>query len=156
MKKVGIVLALFAAFLLMGNSDEKTDVADLIPVEVIRLQLDDSDISIETDEAGSGKGETLDAAIGDLKNKASGEVFLDTADYVLVGPDALHLIPSLKDILRPSCKLCVEDGKVDINQVAQYLKVHEVEASLQRYLTRDQNLPWLVQEGDDMRLEQSP
>jgi hypothetical protein len=50
----------------------------------------------------------------------------------------------------------VEDGKVDINKVAQYLKVHEVEASLLRYLTRDQNLPWLVQEGDDMRLEQSP
>ena len=73
-----------------------------------------------------------------------------------LGPDALHLIPSLKDVLRLSCKLCVEDGKVDINKVAQYLKVHEVEASLLRYLTRDQKLPWLVREGDDMRLEQSP
>jgi len=156
MKRAGIVLLLFAAVLLTGNSNERTDVADLLPVEVIRLQLDEASIIIETDEAGCGKGETFDAAIADLKKKAAGEVFLDTADYVLVEPDALYLIPLLKDVVRLSCQLCVEDGKVDINEVARYLKTHEPEASLLRYLTGPQNLPWLFRDGDDMRLVQSP
>ena len=150
-----VVLLLLAA-LLVGNADARTDVADLIPVEVIRLRTDGSLVYLETDVAGSGIGYNMKAAVDDLKQKASGEVFMDTAEYLLVAPDALNLIPHLQDIIRPSCKLCVEIGKVDIKQVAAYLKTHDPETALLQYLTRDQMLPRIIQEGDEMRLVQSP
>lgn len=135
--------ALFLAAVLLWKPFDGTDVARLQPVEVIRVSKQDGMILVETDTGDSGTGADLAGAFGDLKKTTAGEVFLETAEHLLVSSDGLELLPALEDYLRPSCNIYIEKGAADLEQAAEYLTAHESDITLSDYRAGMHALPVL-------------
>lgn len=125
-----------------------TDVARLQPVELISVSREESQILVETDTGDSGRGQTLELALEDLYNSTPGEIFLETAEYLLITPEAQSLLPELTQTLRPSCKVCLREGEADLAEAAAYLSVHEPRLTLQDYRTGEKDIPKLKMEGE--------
>lgn len=125
-----------------------TDVARLRPVELISVSREEAQVLVETDTGDSGRGRTLELALEDLHDSTPGEMFLETAEYLLITPDARSLLPELTKTLRPSCKVCLAEGPVDMEKAAAYLSVHEPELTLQDYRTGEKDIPILIMEGE--------
>lgn len=131
-----------------------TDVAQLHPVQVIRLQSTAQGVQLQTDTGCSGRGEGVQAALEDLKRSASGSIFLETAEYLLVDFPAVRFLPEMIPILRPSCKVCLEFGESDLKTVAAFLDTHRPGITITDYRAGERYLPLLTIEGGRMRLEQ--
>lgn len=125
-----------------------TDVARLQPVELISVSQEENQVLVETDTGDSGRGQTLELALEDLYNSTPGEIFLETAEYLLITPEAQSLLLELTQTLRPSCKVCLREGEADLAEAAAYLSVHEPRLTLQDYRTGEKDIPKLKMEGE--------
>lgn len=125
-----------------------TDVARLQPVELISVSREENQVLVETDTGDSGRGQTLELALEDLYNSTPGEIFLETAEYLLITPEAQSLLLELTQTLRPSCKVCLREGEADLAEAAAYLSVHEPRLTLQDYRTGEKDIPKLKMEGE--------
>lgn len=144
--------ALLLTAVLGGMPFIGTDIAKLQPVEVLRVQKDGDVILVELDTGDSGKGTTLEAALQDLKDSTPGEVFLETAEYLLISREVEALLSSLAEYLRPACGVCLEDGVAKLEDVAEFLGAHEPGLTLQEYRAGDQSLRKLVVREERMYL----
>ncbi len=152
MKRIAI-LAVIAVTAVLGSSlFPASDVAKLEPVEVIRIQMDRGQILVETDTGQLGRGADLQRAFADLKNRASGDIFLDTAEYVILTEDSRGEIVGLLDYLRPACRVCLEWGRADLQQVAAFLDIHEPELTIMDCQGGQMDLPALVTKEGRMEL----
>ena len=120
-----------------------TDIASLSPAEAVWLEESDGYVHIETDSEETGIGKTLLEALENMKQTASGVVFLDTADYVIVKQGSEALLSQAADVLRPSCSVCVADSMPDLAEAAEYLGVHEPAVKLKNIATAE--LPYLTE-----------
>lgn len=143
---VGIVAAL------SGKAPAGEDIGTLQPVEVVRLSCVRGQVCMETDTGDIGVGEDMKAALEDMKRSAVGEIFLDTADYLVISPTCIELLPAMNDYLRPSCAVCMEEGETNMEQVGKYLQQHTPEITLMKYRTGEQKLQTLVTREGRMRL----
>lgn len=107
-----------------------TDVAKLNPVELIRASKNGGYILVETDGGDFGVGEDAPSAFADLKQKAAGEIFLETADYLLIAPELSDQIFEFGKYLRPACAVCLEYGEADLEKAVAFLKTHKPETSI--------------------------
>ena len=140
--------------LLLWKPFTATDVAQLKPVEVIRVSTFAGGVLVETDTGDSGVGNSISGAIGDLKRTTDGDVFLDTVDRLLVSPAAVSMLYELGEYLRPGCNVCVEMGKVELDSVGAYLNMHEPCVTLQDHRAGQMALPVLYVVDGRMYLEQ--
>lgn len=145
-----IVYAL--GLLLIGFSSmmpfHRTDIAELKPVELICISRTAGQVRIETDTGDWGAGPTVEAALKHLKATTAGDVFLETADHLLLYGAEDDLIEELAPHLRPACSLCKLEGTVPLEDAAAYLNAHKSEISLQDRRSGDRRLPVLqVTEG---------
>jgi hypothetical protein len=132
MRKWPIYLLSLAVVLLLGWMPfEGTDVAQLQPVRVIRISLELGRVTVETDTGDLGVGKNGQEAILNLKETTVGQVFLDTADFILVDEKSLQLLPELADVLRPGCGACLADGKMDLKDAGEFLEIHSPKFTLQ-------------------------
>lgn len=145
-------LVIGAVALLSGNSAAGTDVGKLQPVQVVRVSSAAGQVLIETDTGNWGIGETLKNAFEDMKETASAEIFLDTADYLIVDERCRELLTALTAYLRPSCAVCVGDGEVDMEKIGEFLEYHKPELTLSRYQAGETDLPVLRTEDGRMEL----
>lgn len=130
------------------SSNRGTDIGELAPVEVVWLSENAGQIYLETDTGDMGRGETIQAALSDMKAAAPGMIFLETADYLIVEPGSEILLEQLYDILRPSCKVCAAQSMPDLEEVAPFLNAHEPRLTLRQYQVETCVLPLLgEQEG---------
>lgn len=83
-----------------------------------------------------------------MYNSTPGEIFLETAEYLLITPEAQSLLLELTQTLRPSCKVCLREGEADLAEAAAYLSVHEPRLTLQDYRTGEKDIPKLKMEGE--------
>ncbi len=143
---LGIVAAL------SGEGLAGKDVASLEPVQAVYLAADGQKITVQTDTGAKGSGKNLDSALQNLHETTPALVFLDTADYLLVDPELKYLIPSVQDLLRPSCAICLTKGNPDMEKVGEFLKIHESPITLKDYLAGKRNLPTLKTTGEAMYL----
>ncbi len=127
------LLAGVALSFLGGKSSAGTDVAKLQPVEVVYVARADDRIRIITDTGDSGMGEDLQAAIAKLQATTPAEVFLETAEYLLVDSECWDLLDELTEVLRPSCRVCVLDGDLEPETVGAYLRIHRPVVTLRKY-----------------------
>lgn len=146
-----IVIVIVVAAL-SGNTSAGSDVGKLQPVQVVRVTRQDGAVVLETDTADRGVGARLSSALADMKRAASAEIFLDTADHLVVSPECEGLIPELMAYLRPSCAVCVGEGEVDMEQVGAFLEIHKPEVTLMRYRAGETDLPILVAREGRMEL----
>lgn len=141
-----------AVAFLGGKNPTGSDVGDLQPVQVVRFYGDAGQVVIETDTGAFGKGETLKSALENMKATTASEVFLDTADYLLISKECEGLLPFLTSYLRPSCAVCVTDGAPIMEEVGAYLEIHVPKVTLMRYRAGNQALPVLKTREGRMEL----
>ena len=99
------------------------DLENLEPAAAVRVIKTEQGVTVQTDTGASGLGETFAEAVADLRNSASYEIFLDTAEYVLVSGDDVEPA-ELMEWLRPTCRVCLTDGTGNLEEAASYLAEH--------------------------------
>lgn len=107
------------------------DIAKLEPVRVVYLYMDQGRLCIETDTADYGSGRNLTEATDDLRTRADAEIFLDTAEFLLLSPE-VAISPDFYTHLRPACKVCYTERAPDLEAAAEYLAAHPPEITLTR------------------------
>ena len=136
--------ALAAAVCLTGNRSAGIDVGKLEPIEVVRINVTGLNVRIETDTGRKGAGRSLEMAVMDMKRSADRELFLDTADYLLIDKEGVDLMAELAEMLRPSCKVCLENGEAELEGVGAFLTIHDPKMTLLEYRKTRQVLPKLL------------
>lgn len=136
-----IVLAAFLAVIL-ALPQRQGDVADLLPVELVYVYKEGNLLRVETDTGQFGEGATLAQALEELRATAPGEVFLDTADYLILTRDTVECLPQLADLLRPGTQVCL--GFQADAQAAAYLAAHKPGVTLKDCRSGAVALPTLV------------
>ena len=149
MKKWGIFLVLLTLWLLPGQGK---DAAGLIPVEVVRVAIQNGQVQIKTDTGQTGIGADWTEAVQDLRAGAAGEVFLDTADVLLVGPGAENILNQLEGDIRPGCGVYRYNGEDVTEETAAYLRAHPSRTDFLEALA-GKKIPFLKSEGGELRIE---
>lgn len=153
MKQVLSYAAAIVALAALGRMPFRgTDVAKLEPVEVIRVTMEQGEVLLQADTGAGGRGEDVETALLDMAQTTAGEVFLETADYLMVSPDAVSLLPALCGYLRPACNVCVAEGEIAPEEAGVFLAVHKPGVSLIRWRAEACALPVLKNEEGEMRL----
>ena len=101
-----------------------TDVGKLIPVEVIAISESDGMITVRTDTGDRGTGVDLHTAFADLKDSASGVIYLDTAEYILLEPGMEGVVDTAETYLKGDAKVCAAQEEIPLDTIANYLSVH--------------------------------
>ena len=103
---------------------KRVNVADLLPIEAVAVYMEGNQVVLETDTEHKGFGENAEKALASLKQNTPAVVYLDTAEYLLVAPDAVEQVESLRPHLKPSVKICVWKAGGMVKDAAKYLEVH--------------------------------
>lgn len=122
MKRILIYILLFAFVLLVPV--ERLDIADLRPVQTVAVTFTDKECCIVTDTGDLGVGENAFSALEDLKRTTAGIIYLDTADYLLVGEGAQEQARMLKIHMADSVRVYQLLGTPDLEKVSAYLQIH--------------------------------
>lgn len=131
-----------------------SDVGDLQPLEVLYVFRQNDGLCLASDTGDRGRGATMEAAFQDLREGAAGEIFMDTADYVLLGFGTEDQVQTLWQELRPGCQVCRVSGEPDLEQAADFLSTHEPGVTLLQLRTGETKLPVLLAEEGEMHLVQ--
>ena len=124
----------------------------LIPVELVQILRTEQGYVVRTDTENRGSGETLSQAFADLKDKASGEIFLETAEYVLLTENARDCVRNLSGYFRPGTQIYQAPPLEDLAFAAEYLGQHSVSSPLFR-LEEAGELPCLVKQEGGLTFE---
>lgn len=131
MRRVLLYIALLAAALAIPV--ERSDLGKLKPVETVSIYESDGLVTVKTDTEDEGSGGSLEEAILNMKESASGIIYLDTADYLLVTEGTEVWIPELGSVLKESVRICKADAQVDVTIAASYLSVHKPKWALKTW-----------------------
>ena len=124
MRKIRNKIVLYGlALLLLGRGG--TDIGQLRPVEVVQLYEKNGLLFLETDTEDMGWGLTIDEAVRKLKETTPGQIYLDTADYLLIEEGAEASIPALRPYLKRRTAMAYGPEGVDLQEAAAYLRVHQ-------------------------------
>ena len=104
-KSLCLAAALAAVGILSRLPHPAQDIAKLDPVRVVHIDLEEGLLRLKTDTGAQGSGLTLSAAEADLRSRASGEIYLDTAEFLILHPD-VPVTDAFFDLLSPSCRVC--------------------------------------------------
>lgn len=121
---------------------ERVDVGQLRPVQLVVIYRDGEEVILETDTQDKGSGKTVELALKDLKETTPAVIYLDTAQYLIVGENALDAVEGLKSSLKSSVRLYQFTGDIDPELAAQFLGAHKKGPRLKDWET-GQGLPVL-------------
>ena len=124
MKKWLLPIAALAAVAIFSRLPHPArDIADLKPVRAVYIHMEGRTLHIETDTGDSGSGPDLAEASADLRSKADGEIFLDTAEFLILDPE-VPITGEIFALLRPDCRVTFTDASPDLEKAAAYLAQH--------------------------------
>ncbi len=115
-----VLLIAFAVFIPVKGAD----VARLRPVQVICVSREEGTLLIRTDTGDFGTGATVTEAISTMKATTPAVIYLDTAQYLLIGEDALDTVDDLRKHLKGSLQTCIAEADALQEDTASFLKVH--------------------------------
>ena len=122
MKRILIYIIVLLAVILVPLN--RTDVGKLRPVQTVAVYFDGADCVIATDTGDEGRGETAEQALSDLKATTPAIIYLDTAQYLLVGKNSMDAIEALRSHFSGSVELYSFRGDADLTAASKYLSVH--------------------------------
>ena len=132
MKKWLLPMATLAAVAIFSRLPHPArDIADLKPVRAVYIHMEGRTLHIETDTGDSGAGADLTEACADLRSKADGEIFLDTAEFLILDPK-VPITEAFYSLLRPDCRVTFTDAAPDLEKAAAYLAQHPPKLTLAR------------------------
>ena len=124
MKKWLLLTALLIAVAFLSHRPHPArDVAKLEPVQAVYIHREGTYLSIEADTGAGGTGKTLTEAANHMKASASGEIFLDTAEFLLLDP-TIPITAEFHTLLRPTCKVTLTETPPDLQAASVYLTIH--------------------------------
>lgn len=147
-----VYAAVIAASLLVPL--ERTDVGKLQPIEVVAIYIENNQITLKTELGDMGKGQTITEALNDMKQTTAGIVYLDTAEYLLVGRNAQTYIPDMNAYLKDNVRICAIEGDMDLKEAAGYLDSHRPSMEIDQW-SRNCELEILKVEGGRLILMKS-
>ena len=130
-----LTVVLIAVAVLSHRPHPARDVAKLEPIQTLYVCRNGTDISIETDTGAMGTGKTLTEAAANMKAGASSELFLDTAEFLLLAPNVL-ITEEFHTLLRPTCKITFTTATPDLQAASAYLSIHTPPLTLSEVRTR--------------------
>ena len=122
MKRTVLYIGILVGLLLAPV--EQMEVGKLIPVEVVSVYRQGENYVIETDTQNKGIGQTPQAALQNLKDTASGTIYLDTAKYLLLTQDAQNAVEVLRERLKHATQLSEIERPLPMQEVAKFLDSH--------------------------------
>ena len=129
MKKWLYPAVFLAAAILSRLPHPAVDIARLDPVRAIYLYMDGDTMTIETDSGDVGTRADLEAAYADLRANADREIFLDTAEYLILDPD-VPITEAFYELLRPTTRVVFSNKKPNLETISDYLTIHPPEITL--------------------------
>lgn len=117
------ILYIIIVLLSMLAPVERLDIAKLLPVEAVAVCCEKSQILLKTDQGNVGRGQTAEEALKNLKENTVPIVYLDTAEYLLVGDGAESAAAELRRYLKPWVRQ-VSYRNGDVMEQARYLDAH--------------------------------
>lgn len=155
MKRIALgVCAILLVGLLGRLPSSGSDVARLKPVEAVYIDEVLGVYHIETDTGDRGQGRTAREAFADLEKTAQGNIFLETAEFVLVAPQAMPNLARFMPYLRPGCGICLTAGAPDMETVTRFLSTHKPECTLNDVRAGENRIPILLTREERMELVQ--
>ena len=143
-----------AALAVLLKPAQGIDIGKLQPVELVQVYREEGNIVIETDAGDLGRGEKLEDALKNLKRTTPAEVFLETADFLLLTEETRDMLPELAGILRPGTEGFLILEPVDGETAAQYLENHSLGSTIQTIQSEKRRLPRLKTVGERFELEE--
>lgn len=135
MKQIIWVALLAAAVSLTGLFPfESNDVADLVPVEALLVDVQADRVILKGNDC-QGSGTDWPSALEDLRQSGEGTVFLGTAEQVVLSRSATALLPDVirSTDLRPAAVLCICDGELpEPDKAAEYLSARNAGTTIQK------------------------
>lgn len=95
----------------------------LLPIKTLQARRQEGEIRILS-EAGEGRGESWEAAVRDLEEKAPGEVFFDTAEQAVFSDKLLAREAAESGILRPAARVYFSSRFSDPEELYAVLSAH--------------------------------
>lgn len=135
------VLGALALLLLSPAGSSGADISLLEPVAAVQVLSTRDGVRVLTDTGAKGYGSTLSQALENLHSSTPAQIFLDTAQYLLVDDGAY--LPELYSVLRPACRVCLIKEQADLELAAQYLRLHGPKVTLLQYRAGAAELPIL-------------
>lgn len=137
---------LLGAWILSCLPNPAVDVGRLEPAEVVLLTETEHGIRIRTDTGAWGEGETLSDAVQMLKQSRDREVFLETADKLLLQGQLERYLGEICQLFRPETRICRAVGEPDLEAAGRYLSIHPASATLGELRAGEGNLETLILE----------
>ena len=130
MKKWLLLTALLITVAILSHRPHPArDVAKLEPVQSVYVYSKGGELCIETDTGAKGTGKTLTEAANNMKASASGEIFLDTAEFLLLDP-TVPITEEFHSLLRPTCTVTFTHATPDLQAASAYLTIHTPSTTL--------------------------
>ena len=122
MKRMVLYIGILASVLAVPI--RPSNVGELLPVQVVAVYEEQGQTILETDTGNRGMGENAAEALANMKATALGNIYLDTAEYLLIGKNAQKEAEALRGELKGSVRVCALEETADLSEVASYLDVH--------------------------------
>ena len=122
MKRIAVYIVTLA--LLTFSPVKGAELGKMRPVEVVLVYAQAGEVVILTDTEDVGKGKDGLSALKNLKATTAGTIYLDTAEYLLIGEGGEPAAEALRTHLKKNTKVCKGDSGIDLKNVAVYLSVH--------------------------------
>ena len=130
MKKWLYAAAVLAAIALLSRLPHPSrDISRLEPVQAVYLYMEAGELHIETDTGDHGSGHDLTEATDDMKESSDGEIFLETAEFLILDPQ-VPITPDFYELLRPDCRVFFTPEKPDLPAAAKNLALHTPKTTL--------------------------
>lgn len=126
-----ILYVLALALLFLGGRG--TDIGRLRPVEAVKLYEKSGLLFLETDTGDMGWGLTVGQAVNKLKETTPGEIYLDTAGYLLLEEGLEEYLPTLRPHLKNRTRMVYGPENMDLAEAVDYLKVHRPSGTVGEY-----------------------
>lgn len=145
MKRILLYMMLMTAALLAPV--ERADVGKLRPIETVHIYRENDWVVLRTDTDDMGIGATAMQALQNMKDTASGIIYLDTAEYLLLDKDTQDAAEALRGVLKDKVRLCQASKKIEPKDATKYLSAHNDLPRMQDW-EKGQELPVLAQFGN--------
>lgn len=141
MKRIIVYVAVLV--LLALSPVKRMDIGTLHPVEAVMVCGDKGNVLVKTDTGDWGIGSNVEEALENLKETTCGTVYMDTAEYLLIGEDCEEIVDSFRTVMKGRVRICKAESGVNLQKAAQYLSVHGGLPQLKEW-RRGEDLPILT------------
>ena len=139
-----------AALALLLLADRGTDIGKLRPVELVQLMEEKGILILRTDTGDAGWGLTVEQAVAKLKENTPGQIYLDTADYLLLDEGTEMYLPQMAGVMKKTTRMAYAEPGGDLQNAVSYMRVHQPSSTLKSDLKPKEKLIW---EGGQMNMK---